>query len=186
MGEIKKIDVFALAAQCRQWLPAFRAAEHLCNIGVAAILSRREEYISLADIVAESKHKASGTYRIISLAVRAGLIEKNPDGGRGPLYRATPLFQDVINAKVFPETLHTISTNAVIFEALNSERMNQTALCEKTGIQQTTISLKMKRLVADDWVDRIQDGKEVWYSLSDQARRVFPIVAAELGKMPYI
>lgn len=180
MGESKKIDIRALAEQCAKWLPAFQAADHLCNIDVAAILSRREEYISLADIVAESRYQPSGTYRIISLAVRAGLVEKNPAGGRGPLYRATPLFHSVINAKVFPEVLRTISTNAVIFEALHEARLNQTTLCQNTGIQQTTISLKMKRLVADDWVDRVQDGKEVWYSLSDQARRVFPIVAAEL------
>lgn len=180
MGEIKKIDVFALAAQCRQWLPAFRAAEHLCNIGVAAILSRREEYISLADIVAESKHKASGTYRIISLAVRAGLIEKNPDGGRGPLYRATPLLKKVLDATTRADALYILATHENIFYTLNIDPHNQSGLCEYIGTQQTTMSLQMKRLVTAGWVDRRQDGKEVWYSLSDHAKRVMPVVASEL------
>lgn len=180
MGNTKKIDIPAIAELCAKWLPAFQAAKHLYKIGVAVILSRSDEYICLADIVSKSRYQPSGTHRIISLAVRAGLVEKNPAGGRGPLYRAAPLFKAVINANVFPEILRTISTNAVIFEALHEARMNQTTLCQNTGIPQTTISLKMKRLVADDWVDRVQEGKEVWYSLSDKARRVFPVVASEL------
>lgn len=180
MGEAKKIDVFALAAQCRQWLPAFRAAEHLCNIGVAAILSRREEYISLADIVAESEYKASGTYRIISLAVRAGLVEKNPAGGRGPLYRAAPRMKDVLSATVKAEQLYFLSKYEDIFYTLNIDPHNVSGLCEYIGTQQTTMSLQMKRLVTAGWVDRRQDGKEVWYSLSDHALRVMPIIAAEL------
>lgn len=180
MGDTKKIDIPALAALCRKWLPAFQAAEHLCNIGIAAVLASRDEYISLADIVAESRYQPSGTYRIISMAVRAGLVEKNPAGGRGPLYRATPLFKKVINAKVFSETLRTISGNANIFEALSVANLNQTALCQNTGIGQATISLKMKRLVSSDWIDRWQEGKEVWYSLSDHTRLVMPLIENEL------
>lgn len=179
MGEIKKIDVIALAAQCRQWLPAFKAAKHLCNIGVAGVLDS-EKYVSLSDIVAESQYMASGTYRIISLAVRAGLIEKNPDGGRGPLYRATPMLENVLNAKMRADTLYILATHDYVLHALGESDKNQSALCEYTGTQQTTMSLQMKRLVTAGWIDRRQDGKEVWYSLSEHALWVIQVVAAEL------
>lgn len=180
MGEAKKINVTALAALCRKWLPAFRAADHLCKIGVAAILSRREEYISLADIVAESRYQPSGTYRIISLAVRAGLVEKNPAGGRGPLYRATPLLKKVLDTETRAYALYVIATHEDIFYTLNIDPHNQSGLCEYIGTRQTTMSLQMKRLVTAGWVDRRQNGKEVWYSLSDHAKRVMPVVASEL------
>lgn len=179
MGEAKKIDVTGLSALCRKWLPAFQAAEHLCNISIAGVLDS-EKYVSLADIVAESKYKASGTYRIVSMAVRAGLVEKNPTGGRGPLYRATPLMKDVLDAHTRAEALYTISTHCEILNALGKNEFNQSALCLVTGTQQTTMSLQMKRLHIAGWVDRRQDGKEVWYSLSDYARQIMPVVAAEL------
>jgi len=179
MGEAKKIDINTLAALCRKWLPAFQAAEHLCNIGIAGVLDS-DNYVSLSDIVAESKYKASGTYRIVSMAIRAGLVEKNPTGGRGPLYRATPLMKDVLDAHTRAEALYTISTHREILNALGKNEFNQSALCLVTGTQQTTMSLQMKRLHIAGWVDRRQDGKEVWYSLSDYARQVMPVVAAEL------
>lgn len=179
MGEVKKIDVLGLASKCRSWYPAFKAAEHLCNIGVAGVLDS-EKYVCLSDIVAESEYKASGTYRIISLAVRAGLVEKNPDGGRGPLYRATPMLENVLNAKMRADTLYILATHDLVLYGLSEGDKNQSALCEYTSTQQTTMSLQMKRLVTAGWVDRRQDGKEVWYSLSDHARRVMQVVAAEL------
>jgi DNA-binding transcriptional ArsR family regulator len=180
MGEAKKIDIPALAALCRKWLPAFKAAEHLCNIGIAVVLSRSAEYTSLANIVSESLYQPSGTYRIISLAVRAGLVDKNPSGGRGPLYRATPLMKSVLNAEIRAEALYILATHGEILNALGEGDKNQSALCEYTDTQQTTMSLQMKRLITAGWVDRRQEGKEVWYSLSEMARRVMPVVAAEL------
>lgn len=179
MGEAKKIDVLALAAQCRTWMPAFKAAKHLCNIGVAGVLDS-DNYVSLSDIVAESQYMASGTYRIISLAVRAGLVEKNRDGGRGPLYRATPMLENVLNAKMRADTLYILATHDLVLYGLSEGDKNQSTLCEYTDTQQTTMSLQMKRLVTAGWIDRRQDGKEVWYSLSDHAQRAMPIVAAEL------
>jgi len=179
MGEIKKIDITGLSALCRKWLPAFQAAEHLCNIGIAGVLDS-DNYVSLSDIVAESEYKASGTYRIISMAVRAGLVDKNPDGGRGPLYRATPRIKDVLSATIKAEQLYFLSKYKDVFYVLKSDPHNVSGLCDLTGTQQTTMSLQMKRLHVAGWVDRTQTGKEVWYSLSDYARKIMPVVAAEL------
>ena len=177
MGEAKKIDVTGLSALCRKWLPAFRAAEHLCNISIAGVLDS-EKYVSLADIVAESKYKASGTYRIVSMAVRAGLVEK-PDGG-GPLYRATPLMKDVLDAHTRAEALYTISTHCEILNALGKNEFNQSALCLVTGTQQTTMSLQMKRLHIAGWVTVDRMGKRCGIRFPDYARQIMPVVAAEL------
>lgn len=183
MGDTKKIDVIALASKCRSWLPVFKAAEHLCNIGIVGALDS-DNYVSFAEIQEAanlaSGYTISGTHRIVSLSARAGLVEKNPNGGRGPLYRATPLMKKVLDANTPADVLYILATHGEILNALGEGDKNQSTLCEYTGTQQTTMSLQMKRLVTAGWVDRRQDGKEVWYSLSDHAKRVMPIIAAEL------
>lgn len=182
MGE-PKIDVTALAATCRSWLPVFQAADHLRKIGIAGVLGSAE-FVSFAEIQAEanaaSAYTISGTHRIVTLAVRAGLIEKNPAGGRGPLYRGTERLRGVLAATVKTDALYFISHFEDIFAALNKGPYGQAGLCKYTGTLQATMSLKMKRLIADCWVDRQQAGKEVCYSLSEYARHHQPVVAAEL------
>jgi len=180
MGEPKKIDVTALATLCRSWLPVFQAAEHLCNIGVVVIFSRSDKYLSFAEINAESKYTVSGTHRIVSLAVRAGLIEKNPEGGRGPLYRGTERLRGVLAATVKTDALYFISHFEDIFNALNKGPYGQAGLCLATDTLQATMSLQMKRLIAAGWIDREQTGKEVCYILSDYARQMMPVVENEL------
>ena len=179
MGETKKIDAAELSAICRKWLPVFHAADRLRNIEIVDVLDS-EEFVSLAYIQGASQFTISGTHRIISLAVRAGLIEKNPAGGRGPLYRGTERLRAVLAATVKTDALTFFAKSGRIFSALSAGPNNQSGLCENIGAQQTTISLKMKRLIAAGWIEQEQKGKEVWYSLSDYARRVIPVVAAEL------
>lgn len=179
MGEVKKIDVTALAALCRSWLPVFQAADHLRNIGIAGVLGSAE-FVSFAEINSESCYTISGTHRIVSLAVRAGLIEKNPEGGRGPLYRGTERLRLVLAATVKTDALYFISHFEDIFAALNKGPYGQAGLCFATGTLQATMSLKMKRLIASGWIDREQTGKEVCYILSDYARQMMPVVYAEL------
>ena len=179
MGESKKIDVTALAALCSKWLPAFRTADKLKEIGVDKIIDGHD-FVSLADIVFNSLYGASGVHRILKAGIRAGIVEKNPAGGRGPLYRGTERRRTVYLLKVSTNTLKTISANADIFETLNIEPHNVTGLCFYTGTVQTTMSLKMKALTEGGWVDRDQRGKEVWYSLSEHARRVMPVIENEL------
>jgi hypothetical protein len=183
MGEVKKIDVTGLASTCRSWLPVFQAADHLRNIGIAGLLdvaNACSEFVSFAEINAESAYTISGTHRIVSLAVRAGLIEKNPEGGRGPLYRGTERLRGVLAATVKTDALYFISHFEDIFAALNKGPFGQAGLCFATDTLQATMSLQMKRIIAAGWVDREQTGKEVCYSLSDYARQIMPMVAAEL------
>lgn len=179
MGESKKIDVTALAALCSKWLPAFRTADKLKEIGVDKIIDGHD-FVSLADIVFNSLYGASGVHRILKAGIRAGIVEKNPAGGRGPLYRGTERMRTVYLSKVSTNTLKTISANADIFETLNIEPHNVTGLCNHTGTRQATMSLKMKALTEGGWVVRDQRGKEVWYSLSEHARRVMPVIENEL------
>ena len=179
MGEPKKIDVTELAATCRSWLPVFQAADHLRNIGIAGVLASAE-FVSFAEINAESAYTISGTHRIVSLAVRAGLIEKNPEGGRGPLYRGTERLRTVHPAAVKTDALYFIAHFEDIFNALNKGPYGQAGLCKYTSTLQATMSLQMKRLIAAGWVDREQTGKEVCYSLSDYARLMMPTVENEL------
>ncbi len=179
MGEVKKIDITALAATCRSWLPVFQAADHLRNIGIAGVLGSKE-FVSFAEIQAESAYTVSGTHRIVSLAVRAGLIKKNPEGGRGPLYRGTERLRGVLAATVKTDAIYFLSHFEDIFYTLNIDPHNQSALCEYIGARQATVSLQMKRLISAGWIDREQIGKEVCYSLSDYARLMMPVVAAEL------
>lgn len=183
MGEVKKIDVTALATMCRSWLSVFQAADHLRNIGIAGVLCSAE-FVSFAEIQAEanaaSGYTISGTHRIVTLAVRAGLIEKNPEGGRGPLYRGTERLRGVLAATVKTDALYFIAHFEDIFNALNKGPYGQAGLCKYTGTLQATMSLQMKRLISAGWVDRQQTGKEVCYSLSDYARLMMPVVYAEL------
>lgn len=179
MGEQQKIDVTKLAALCRRWLPAFRAAEQLKNIGVDKILYS-PEFVSFADIQAESMYTVSGTHRIITLAVDAGLVEKNPAGGRGPLYRTTERMRAVVLSKALTKVLHVFSKHEAIFKALCIGPLGQSMLCEKTGARQTTISLQMKQLIEYGAVDSRREGKEVWYSLSEQTRKIMPLIENEL------
>lgn len=179
MGEVKKIDIAALASTCRAWLPVFQAADHLRNIGIAGVLGSAE-FVSFAEINAESAYTISGTHRIVSLAVRAGLIEKNPEGGRGPLYRGTERLRGVLAATVKTDAIYFLSHFEDIFNALNKGPYGQAGLCKYTSTLQATMSLQMKRLVTAGWVDREQTGKEVCYSLSDYARLMMPVVYAEL------
>lgn len=179
MGEQQKIDVTKLATLCRKWLPAFRAADRLRKIEVVEILNS-PEFVSFADIQAASEYTVSGTHRIISLAVAAGLVEKNPQGGRAGLYRATDRLWAVLTAKSLTEALHVFSKHEAIFKALYIEPFGQSMLCEKTGARQTTISLQMKQLFGEGWIVRQREGKEVWYSLSDHARQVMPLIENEL------
>jgi len=183
MGEPKKIDVTALATLCRSWLPVFQAADHLRNIGISGVLDAGNacaEFVSFAEINSASAYTISGTHRIVSLAVRAGLIEKNPEGGRGPLYRGTERLRGVLAATVKTDALYFLSHFEDIFYTLNIDPHNQSALCEYIGARQATVSLQMKRLISAGWIDREQTGKEVCYSLSDYARLMMPTVAAEL------
>ncbi len=187
MGEVKKIDVTALATMCRSWLPVFQAADHLRNIGISGVLDAGNacaEFVSFAEIQAEansaSGYTISGTHRIVSLAVRAGLIEKNPEGGRGPLYRGTERLRGVLSATVKTDALYFISHFEDIFAALNKGPYGQAGLCKYTGTLQATMSLQMKRIIAAGWIDREQTGKEVCYSLSEYARLMMPVVYAEL------
>ena len=182
MGEQQKIDVTKIAPLCRKWLPAFRTADKLKEIGVLNAL-KRNEFVPLSDIVFNSLYGASGVHRILKAGIRAGIVEKNPAGGRGPLYRAAALMFKLPPIVDAVNTLKTISANADIFETLNIEPHNVTGLCFYTGTMQTTMSLKMKVLADGGWVVRDQRGKEVWYSLSDQTRAVLPAVAAALGKL---
>ena len=179
MGEPKKIDVTALAATCRSWLPVFQAADHLRNIGIAGVLASAE-FVSFAEINSESCYTISGTHRIVSLAVRAGLIEKNPEGGRGPLYRGTERLRGVLAATVKTDALYFISHFEDIFNALNKGPYGQAGLCLATDTLQATMSLQMKRLIAAGWIDREQTGKEVCYILAEYARQMMPVVSAEL------
>lgn len=183
MGEVKKIDVTALATMCRSWLPVFQAADHLRNIGISGVLCSAE-FVSFAEIQAEanaaSGYTISGTHRIVTLAVRAGLIEKNPEGGRGPLYRGTERLRGVLAATVKTDALYFIAHFEEIFNALNKSPFGQSGLCFVTGTLQATMSLQMKRIIAAGWVDREQTGKEVCYSLSDYARQMMPTVENEL------
>lgn len=179
MGEPKKIDITALAALCRAWLPVFHSADHLRNIGIAGVLGS-EDFVSFAEINAQSKFTISGTHRIVTLGVRAGLIEKKPEGGRGPLYRGTERLRGVLSATVKTDALYFLSHFEDIFSALNKGPYGQAGLCFVTGTLQATMSLQMKRLISAGWVDRDQTGKEVCYSLSDYARQMMPVVAAEL------
>lgn len=179
MGEVKKIDVTALATMCRSWLPVFQAADHLRNIGISGVLCSAE-FVSFAEINSASAYTISGTHRIVSLAVRAGLIEKNPEGGRGPLYRGTERLRGVLAATVKTDALYFISHFEDIFAALNKGPYGQAGLCKYTGTLQATMSLQMKRLISAGWVDREQTGKEVCYSLSDYARQMMPTVENEL------
>ena len=182
MGEAKKIYIVEVAALCWKWLPAYRTADKLKEIGVLNAL-KRNEFVPLSDIVFNSLYGASGVHRILKAGIRAGIVEKNPAGGRGPLYRAAALMFKLPPIVDAVNTLHAISANADIFETLNIEPHNVTGLCNYTYTRQTTISLKMKALAAGGWVVRDQRGKEVWYSLSDQTRAVLPAVAAALGKL---
>jgi DNA-binding MarR family transcriptional regulator len=179
MGESKKIDVTGLAALCRKWLPAFRAADRLIKIGVVEILNS-PDFVSFADIQDASRYTVSGTHRIISLAVDAGLVEKNPQGGRGGLYRATGRLWAVLASKAYTEALHVFSKQEDIFYTLNIDPHNQSALCEYIGARQTTISLQMKELIESGWIDGTREGKEVWYSLSDHARLAMALIENEL------
>ena len=179
MGELKKIDVTELAELCRKWLPAYRTADKLNEIGVLNAL-KRNEFVPLSDIVFNSLYGASGVHRILKAGIRAGIVEKNPAGGRGPLYRAAALMFKLPPIVDAVNTLKTISANADIFETLNIEPHNVTGLCFYTGTMQTTMSLKMKVLADGGWVVRDQRGKEVWYSLSEHARRVMPVIENEL------
>jgi len=179
MGESKKIDVTELAELCRKWLPAFRAADRLRKINVSAILNS-SEFVSFADIQAASEYTISGTHRIISLAVAAGLVEKNPQGGRAGLYRATERLWAVLASKALTKVLHVFSKNEAIFKALNMGPLGQSMLCEKTGARQTTISLQMKQLSGEGWIVCQREGKEVWYRLSDPARSMMPVIENEL------
>lgn len=179
MGEQQKIDVTKLAALCSKWLPAFRAADRLRKIGVVEILNS-PDFVSFADIQDESRYTVSGTHRIISLAVAAGLVEKNPQGGRGGLYRATERLWAVLASKAYTEALRVFSKHEDIFYTLNIDSHNQSGLCEYIGARQTTISLQMKELINDGWIDGTREGKEVWYSLSDHARQVMPLIENEL------
>lgn len=179
MGEPKKLDIPEIAALCRKWLPAYRTADKLKEIGVLDTL-KSNEFVPLADIVLNSLYGASGVHRILRAGIRAGIVEKNPAGGRGPLYRAAALMWKLPPLVDATNTLKTISANADIFETLSGEPHNVTALCNSTNTRQTTISLKMKALTAGGWVVRDQRGKEVWYSLSDYARQVMPLIENEL------
>lgn len=185
MGEQKK-DVTELANLCRAWMPAFKAAVHLRNIGISRAMDS-PEFISFAEIQeranAASGYTISGTHRIVSLAVRAGLIEKNPNGGRGGLYRGTDRMKAVLAADVKPDNLYVIAKYGDIFNALNSETCGQSDLCAKIGAQQTTVSLKMKKLILSGWIDQERNGKEVLYSLSNYARQIMPVVKRELRKL---
>ncbi len=179
MGESKKIDVTALAALCSKWLPAFRTADKLKEIGVDKIIDGHD-FVSLADIVFGSLYGASGVHRILKAGIRAGIVEKNPAGGRGPLYRGTERLRGVLAATVKTDALYFISHFEDIFYTLNIDPHNVTGLCFYTGTIQTTMSLKMKALTEGGWVVRDQRGKEVWYSLSEHARRVMPVIENEL------
>ena len=183
MGEAKKLDIPEIAALCQRWLPAYRTADKLKEIGVLETL-KSNDFVPLADVVSCSLYGASGVHRILRAGIRAGIVEKNPAGGRGPLYRAADLMWKLPDGfGLDAKALHTISANADIFETLSTGPHNVTGLCNSTKTRQTTISLKMKALTAGGWVVRDQRGKEVWYSLSDQARAVLPAVAAALGKL---
>ena len=179
MGESKKIEVTALAELCRKWLPAFRAADRLRTIDVVEILNN-SEFVSFADVQAASEYTVSGTHRIITLAVDAGLVEKNPTGGRGPLYRATERLWAVLASKAYAGALHVFSKYEDIFYTLNIDPHNQSGLCEYIGARQTTISLQMKQLIEAGWIDGMREGKEVWYSLSGYTRKAMPVIENEL------
>ena len=179
MGESKKINVTKIAPLCSKWLPAFRTADKLKEIGVHRILDS-PNFVSLSDIVFNSLYGASGVHRILKAGIRAGIVEKNPAGGRGPLYRGTERLRGVLAATVKTDALYFISHFEDIFYTLNIDPHNQSALCEYIGGRQATVSLQMKRLISAGLIDRDQRGKEVWYSLSEHARRVMPLIENEL------
>ena len=194
MGDTKKIDISDVLKRAVEMYPALKAAAALEKTGIADAMSETQ-FVKFSDIKKAAMCSVSATCNFLAAAVKAGVVEKDP---AGPNYRLNSYMAVRETAKrcLSPERIRKVTGEspiaqaerivlsfiryAPVFEALQNGELFLAEIQEQLSINQSPASLKMSLMYEYGWLDRRRDGKNVYYSLSDQTRNILASLAGAL------